>query len=153
MGFAKETSEAPPVPTRESAANSEAIEKLKFKHALITTVTDKFILAILVSIAAFLLNRSLETHKINLQSQIEAQKSDYLRELQDMRQENERGLAEAAANLQRELNALRLDHESKLQAIRGTQGESLESIKSVLALRSSLSEKKFNAYVEVYYEG
>ena len=69
-------------------SKTKALERLKFRLALTLTITEKLLIAVIVAIAGFLLNRALETYKADLQGQVMRQKAGYDAQLESLKQQN-----------------------------------------------------------------
>jgi hypothetical protein len=120
------------------ANDNERLEKFKLKLTILNTITDKFIIAVIIAICGYFLNRSIERYKSDLQTQLQLQRESHERAIEQLRLANSNAIA--AANSAQE---------AKLEQFRTAQMQELEKLRAVLILQSSLSERTTSAYETV----
>ncbi len=137
----------------DSFSSSRKLEILKFRLSLVLAVSEKLLIALLIVIAGYALNRALESYKADLQRQLTIQKSLLDQQLEVAKLDNSRKLFEAQTEQNRALENLRQSQQAQLEAIRGAQAQQLEAFRAVTASRSSLAQRRITAYETVYNRG
>lgn len=141
------------VTTTKEQAGPAALERLKFSYAMRLALTEKLLIALIVAVAGFLLNRALETYKAGLQEHAVRQKAAYDQQLETLRRHNAEALSAAQAKQSKELETLRRDHQNQIEAIRGDQAQQLEAFRAAVAAKSDLAQRRIAAYEAVYQSG